>query len=48
MTCNCGSKNKTKAYTFTAPDGSSKTFGTEVEANAARIRAGGGTVEPKK
>jgi len=32
-------------WTLTKPDGSTETFGSKLEALAARIRAGGGTVE---
>lgn len=46
MACNCGKTGQADtAYQFTAPDGGSKVYRTEVEANAAKIRAGGGTVQ---
>ena len=41
MGCNCGTKAATKKYVYTAPNGSTKTFNTEVEARAAVIRGGG-------
>lgn len=42
MGCACGSKTQTaKSYIYTAPNGSTKTFKTEVEARAAVIRSGG-------
>jgi hypothetical protein len=41
MACACGNKNQSKSYVWTAPNGSSKTFKTEVEARAAVIRNGG-------
>lgn len=45
MACNCGNKKATvTTYIFTAPDGRSRTYATEVEAKAAKIRAGGGTI----
>lgn len=44
MGCNCGSKNKAMQYEFTAPDGTTKVYNSEVEAQAAKIRAKGGTV----
>ncbi len=33
-------------FVFTAPNGTERTFNTEVEAKAAQIRAGGGSVRP--
>lgn len=43
MACACG-KNKTltnKTYVHTSPDGTKKTYRTEVEASAATKRLGG-------
>jgi hypothetical protein len=42
MGCACNKGRTTrKTYTYTAPDGSSKTYSTEIEAqNAVRIRGG--------
>ncbi len=31
---------------FTAPDGEKKVVGSRLEASAARVRAGGGTIRP--
>jgi len=45
--CNCGKKASNLKYLFTAPDGSSKVYNTEIEARAAKIRAGGGTITTK-
>jgi hypothetical protein len=44
--CNCG-KVKQAQYTwvFVAPDGTRKTYTSEVQAQAAKIRAGGGTYQ---
>lgn len=39
--CNCGNKNSAKSYVYQAPNGSSKTFKTEVEAKAEVIKHGG-------
>ena len=41
MACACGNNNASKNYVYTAPNGSTKTFKTEVEARAAVIRNGG-------
>jgi len=44
--CNCGKKGKAgTTYVFTSPTGVSITYKTEVEAKAAQIRAGGGTIK---
>lgn len=40
MPCNCG-KKKATSYTYTSPTGQTSTYNTEVEAKAAKIRAGG-------
>lgn len=46
MPCNCSKKKATK-FVFIAPDGSSQTYTTEVQAKAAMIRSGGkGEVKP--
>jgi len=47
MGCNCGkssAKNVVYDYTFR---GIHKTYKTEVEARAAQIRNGGGTINPR-
>lgn len=44
MGCNCGSKNKAMKYEFTAPDGTKRVYNSEIEAQAAKIRAKGGSV----
>jgi hypothetical protein len=41
MGCNCGTNQAAKTYVYTAPNGSTKTYRTEVEARAAVIRSGG-------
>jgi hypothetical protein len=47
MPCNCAkNKNGATKWVFVAADGARKVFNTEVEAKAAKIRAGGGTVQP--
>lgn len=44
MACACGGGSaKAKSYVYTAPNGASKTYKTEVEARAAQIKNGGGT-----
>jgi hypothetical protein len=46
MGCNCGgNKNGAAVYEFTAPDGSKRVYTSEIEAQAAKIRAGGGSVQ---
>lgn len=44
MPCNCG-KKKAMSYVYVAPDGRQTTYATEVQAKAAKIRAGGGEVK---
>jgi hypothetical protein len=44
MGCGC-TKVKAMRYEFTAPDGSTRIYNSEVEAQAAKIRAKGGTVK---
>lgn len=44
--CNKGTSASQLAYKFTAPDGKVTTFNTEVEARAAKIKAGGGHYTP--
>jgi hypothetical protein len=55
MGCNCGGR-KTKQPTTPAPSGGpsvltasggTQEFGSKLEADAAKIRAGGGTVSPR-
>lgn len=47
MPCNCGKKRTAKQqYVYTSPTGQTTTYNTEVEAKAAKIRAGGGEVKP--
>jgi len=44
MGCACGGKGSTtKKFVYTAPSGKTTTYKTEVEAQAARIRNGGGS-----
>lgn len=44
MGCNCGGKTASFTYLYIAPDGTRKVYKTEVEAKAAKIRNGGGTI----
>lgn len=47
MGCNCGNRGTT-GWVYTAPDGRQTTYRTEVEALAAKVRAGNtGTVKAK-
>lgn len=50
MGCNCGSGAKTTQYeyVFTAMNGETKTYRTEIEARAAAVRSGGGTVKQQE
>lgn len=41
MACACEKGSTPQTYVYTAPNGSSKTYKTEVEARAAVIRSGG-------
>lgn len=41
MACACQGNQAAKTYVYTAPNGSTKTYKTEVEARAAVIRGGG-------
>lgn len=45
MGCNCNGRNngKTSSYVYKSPDGKTTTYRTEIEAQAARIRNGGGS-----
>lgn len=46
MGCNCGKGGKASSYVYTAPaskGGGRTTYRTEIEAQAAKIRNGGGT-----
>lgn len=44
MGCNCNGKaGTTYVYIYTAPNGSTTQYRTEIEAQAARIRQGGGS-----
>lgn len=45
MPCNCGSgAAKKQSYEYTSPTGQTKTYNSEIEAKAAQIRGGGGTI----
>ncbi len=45
MACGCGgTKNAKMHYQWTSPTGTTKTYTTQVEAEAAKIRGGGGSV----
>jgi hypothetical protein len=49
MPCNCGKKNAAPLqYVFTAPNGATQTYNSEVAAKAAKIRAGGGKITPRR
>lgn len=41
MPCNCGKKRGAVTYQYVAANGTTTTYNTEVEAKAAKIRAGG-------
>ena len=43
MGCNCNKGASTLQYVYTSPSGDRTVYRTEVEAQAARIRNGGGT-----
>lgn len=43
MGCNCGKGGKVSSYVYTAPNGKTTPYRTEIEAQAAKIRNGGGT-----
>ena len=45
MACACGKKNANLNYKVTFTDGTNKVYRTEVEAEAAKIRKGGGAVQ---
>jgi hypothetical protein len=47
MPCNCGKKSSTQVFVFTHPNGQKYEYTSEVQAKAAQIRAGGGTVTPR-
>lgn len=47
MGCNCGNKNAQYDFVYTDSKGRQVTYNSEVEAKAAKIRAGGvGEVKP--
>lgn len=49
MGCGCGKTNTPKYdYVFTGPDGRTKTYTSEIQAQAAQVRAGGGTYQAVK
>lgn len=44
MPCNCGKKKTAlggRSYVYTAPNGQTQKFATEIEAKAAQVRNGG-------
>lgn len=43
MACNCNRGGKVSSYTYVAPNGTRATYRTEIEAQAAKIRNGGGS-----
>lgn len=42
MGCNCGKPSAPKEFRYVSPTGEVKVYRTEVEAQAAKIRNGGG------
>jgi hypothetical protein len=47
MPCNCSKKNLSRGFVYQSPSGTTQKFATEVEAKAAKIRAGNvGVVKP--
>lgn len=51
MGCNCGNKNSTQSWVYTDVNGVQRSYNTQIEAEAAKVRAGGtGSVRsvPKK
>lgn len=48
MGCGCNQSNSTE-YVYTAPNGQTKVYSKEIEAQVAKIRNGGGiiTAQPK-
>lgn len=47
MACNCGKTAAQLEFVFTAPSGAVTVYKTEIEAKAARIRQGGGTIQQR-
>ena len=48
MGCNCGGKKNTgQSFVYTSPTGVKTTYNSEVQAKAAQIRNGGGTITPR-
>lgn len=45
MACNCQKGGKAQEYVYTSPTGEKKTYRTEIEAQAARIRNKGGSYQ---
>lgn len=45
MGCNCTKKQGTQSYIYTDPKGRQTVYRTEVEARAAQIRQGGGSIQ---
>lgn len=43
MGCNCSGTAPAEAYIYTAPDGTVTAYTSEVQAQAAKIRNGGGS-----
>ena len=47
MACACQGKGKAKMnYLYTSPTGAKKSYGTEIEAQAAKVRNNGGSYRP--
>jgi hypothetical protein len=45
MPCNCGRSTQQFIYRYTSPSGSTTNYPTEIEAKAAKIRSGGGSIQ---
>lgn len=44
MGCNCGKANAATQFLFVAPDGKQSVYSSEVQAQVAKIKNGGGTI----
>lgn len=44
MACNCTKKNKNEVYIYTDTKGHQQVYTSEVQAKAAKIRGGGGSI----
>lgn len=48
MACACGKGNVKQTWVYTAKDGTTKEYNSEIQARAAVIRAGGGSITVKR